>query len=210
MRLLGATMRVEAPPAQAARAAVAPRGAILVAVWHGDHFPVLYVYRGLGGYVITSQSADGQILTNILTNLGYRCVRGSSTRGGARALVDLARRVREGGDAAIAVDGPRGPRRVAKPGIVLLAKMSGCPIVPAGAACDRYWQFRSWDRYRIPKPWARAVILPGEPIRVPPDADDAMIEAKRRELEQALNAIQERAEREVARRNRRAGDEPRR
>jgi lysophospholipid acyltransferase (LPLAT)-like uncharacterized protein len=197
MRVLGCTMRLRAPGMEQAQPYLSAQGSLLAAQWHGDHFPVLYAYRHQGFYVITSQSADGQILTNVLASLGYRCVRGSSTRGGIKALIELARIVRRGALATIAVDGPRGPRRQAKPGIVLLAKMTGCSVLPVGAAMDRYWEFHSWDRYRIPKPFSRALILLGEPITVPPDADDQVLEAKRLELEHALVALAERAEREV-------------
>jgi hypothetical protein len=191
--LLSITMRVQAPVMRKP----SDGGPQLFALWHGDHFPVIYTYRNRHAYVVTSQSADGQILTNILHHFGYGCVRGSSTRGGLRALIGLARAVRAGSHAAIALDGPRGPRRQAKPGIVLLAKMTGHPIIPVGCALGRYWEFHSWDRFRIPRPFTRTVIFFGEPIHVPDDANDRAIEQMRQDLERTLADLQERAEQAV-------------
>lgn len=197
-RILGPSMRLRAHHYGEFDAARDPKNrGLLFAVWHGDHFPFMYAYRGEGVCCITSHSADGEILTRILLSLGYTCVRGSSSRGGARALIDLARIVRTGVDTGIALDGPKGPRRVAKPGIVRLAKITGCPIIPTASAMDRYWEFRSWDRFRIPKPFCRCLILSGAPIHVPPDADEVLLEQKRQELERVLLQLQELVEKRV-------------
>lgn len=198
MRVLGGMMRIEAPPDSDAPAIRGDGRPILTALWHGDHLPILYAYRHRDIHVVTSQSADGQILTNVLHHLGYHCVRGSSTRGGRKAMVEMARAVRKGHDAAIAVDGPKGPRRVVKPGIILLAKLTGCPILPMGAAMARQWQVRSWDRYCIPKPFSRALIQVGQPLRVPRDADDAAMEQARLQLQERLMAVQLATEAAVA------------
>ena len=197
MRLLGCTLRVQAPGVKDIKPYLSARGGLLVAQWHGDHFPTLYTYRHQDFWVVTSRSADGQILTNICQSLGYRCVRGSSTRGGIGALIELSRIVQRGAVATIAIDGPKGPRRQAKAGIVLLGKLTGCGVVPMGAAMERYWEFGSWDRYRLPKPFSRALVLIGAPVIVPDDADDVVLEEKRLELERAMIALAERAEREV-------------
>jgi lysophospholipid acyltransferase (LPLAT)-like uncharacterized protein len=197
MRLLGCTLRVQAPGVRDIKPYLSAEGGLLVAQWHGDHFPTLYTYRQQGFWVVTSRSADGQILTNICQSLGYKCVRGSSTRGGIGALIELSRIVQRGAMATIAVDGPKGPRREAKAGIVLLGKLTGCGVVPMAAGMERYWEFGSWDRYRLPKPFSRALILIGPPVIVPDDADDVVLEEKRLELERAMLALVERAEREV-------------
>jgi lysophospholipid acyltransferase (LPLAT)-like uncharacterized protein len=197
VRALGCTMRLRAPRIEEVRSHMMAQGSVLVAQWHGDHFPILYGYRHQGFYVITSQSADGQILTNVCEHFGFRCVRGSSTRGGVRALIEMAHLLRGGALTTIAVDGPRGPRHKVKPGIILLAKRTGTPILPVGAAMERHWEFHSWDRYRVPKPFSRGLIIAGEPMTVPPDADDAVIEAKRLELERVMTELADRAEREV-------------
>jgi len=163
---------------------------LLFAVWHGSSFPVVHYWRGRGLCVLTSRSADGQIVSGILRRLGYTTVHGSSSRGGSRALIDLARFVQHGGDAAITVDGPRGPAQRVKPGIVLLAKITGRPIIPLVGTADRFVQFQSWDRFRLPFPFTRMVIAGDEPIHVPADADHECVERKRMELEQKMRELQ--------------------
>lgn len=166
-------------------------GPLLFSVWHGTCYPVLYYWRGRGVCVVTSRSTDGQALAGILRRLGYTTVHGSSSRGGSRALIDLARVVQRGGDAAIAVDGPRGPAQRVKPGIVLLAKITGRPIVPLAGSANRFVQFQSWDRFRLPFPFTRMVIAGDDPIHVPADADHECIERKRVELEQRMLELQQ-------------------
>ncbi len=165
-------------------------GPVLIALWHGSCFAPMYYHRGNGMCVITSKSPDGQILSNILHGLGYQTVRGSSNRGATRAIIDLARIVNEGADACIAVDGPRGPALETKPGIILLAKITGRPILPIAASPKSYWQFQSWDRFRLPLPFTRAKIYGGTPVHVPPDADDAMMEQKRQDVQRQLYDLQ--------------------
>ena len=113
-------------------------------------------------------------------------VRGSGAHGATRALIDMARNVERGNDATVAIDGPRGPVHVAKAGIVLIAKTTGCPIVPLGVGMSRAKQFASWDRFRLPLPFSRAVVAAGDPIQVPPDASSELIEQKRLELERSM------------------------
>ena len=168
-------------------------GPLLFALWHGDYFPIFQYARQSRLYIIVSRSPDGEILARVLKAAGYRTVRGSTSRGATRAMIDLANVVKGGADAGIAVDGPKGPRHVAKPGIVLLAKLTGCPIVPLGGALSRYKQFASWDRFRLPIPPSRAVAIAGTPIQVPADASAELIEARRAELETSLMSLRDRA-----------------
>ncbi|MCC7145585.1 MAG: lysophospholipid acyltransferase family protein [Phycisphaeraceae bacterium] len=174
------------------------RGGLIYALWHGPHFPVLWTYRGQGICVVASRSGDGEILARILESLGYQTVRGSSSRGGGQALVELARRLKSGQDVAVALDGPRGPRLQAKPGVVLLAKLTGCPIVPVAAGLSRYWEIHSWDHYRLPKPFAKARLVAGQTLTVPPDADENAIESIRAKLEESLRNLQEQVDQEMA------------
>jgi len=197
MRSLGVTLRLHAHPHKAVAKHRRDGGGLIFAMFHGPHFPVLWSYRNHGLCVITSRSADGEILTRIMTSFGYTAVRGSSSRGGTRALVDLARLVSAGRDTGIAVDGPRGPRLIVKPGVVLLAKLTNCMIIPIGSSLDRYWQINSWDRYRIPKPGARALVVCGDPIDVPADADDDLIEHLRGQLEHRMIELQNRTDEAV-------------
>ena len=198
MHLLAALLRMRKQPFDSVARHRRDGVGLIFAIFHGSHFPTLRAYRNRGAYVITSKSADGEILTRILGSFGFKTVRGSSTRGGTRAAVDLAQHVKAGSDAAIAVDGPRGPRHEAKPGTILLAKLTGCSIIPSAAALSRYWQVNSWDKYRIPKPFSRAVIVFGEAMTVPPDANAEMIEAKRVELQKQMIDLQHQADEAVA------------
>ena len=164
---------------------------LLFALCHGSCFPILSYWRDRGMCVVTSRSTDGQILARILRGLGCTTVNGSSSRGGTRALIDLTHIVRQGADAAIAIDGPRGPAEQAKPGIILLAKLTGRPIIPLASTSRRFYRFQSWDRFRLPFPFTRAVIIGGDPIYVPADASHELIEQKRLELEQTLRSLQQ-------------------
>jgi lysophospholipid acyltransferase (LPLAT)-like uncharacterized protein len=139
--------------------------------------------------VITSQSRDGEYIARFLKRFGFGTVRGSSTRGGVKALVEMIRLMRNGMSMAFTVDGPRGPRREAKTGAVLLAKKTGNPMLPFSVECDRFWTIGSWDRLQIPKPFTRARFIVSSPIYVPEDADDNLIEQKRIELQTALNEM---------------------
>lgn len=169
-----------------------PKGEpLLFALCHGSCFPILSYWRDRGMCVVTSRSTDGQTLACMLRGLGFTTVHGSSSRGGTRALIDLTRVVRSGADAAIAVDGPRGPAERVKPGIILLAKLTGRPIIPLASTSKRHYRFQSWDRVRLPFPFTQAVISSGDPIYVPADADHELIEKKRVELEQTLRSLQQ-------------------
>lgn len=172
---------------------------VLYALWHGDHFPILWRYRNKTIGVITSQSRDGEVLTRVLRRLGYACFRGSSSRGGTRALMETAKAVRAGKSLAIAVDGPRGPRHSVKPGILSLAKLSGAPIIPVGAAFSRCIEFRSWDRYRLPLPGAEARIAIHQPLWIGADADSDAMNQVAHELAQRLAEVSDQAAEEVKR-----------
>ncbi len=184
-------------------------GPLLFALWHGDYFPIFHYARRSRLYIVVSRSPDGEILARVLKAAGYRTVRGSTSRGATRAMIDLARVVKDGADAAIAVDGPKGPRDVAKPGIVLLAKLTGCPIVPLGAALSRFKQFSSWDRFRLPIPPSRAVAIAGAPIQVPADASRDLIETRRAELQASLLSLRQEAQESLATDRFRQAERPR-
>ena len=162
--------------------------------WHDRVFLATYFWRERRIVVMTSRSFDGEYIARFIQRLGYGAVRGSSTRGGVGALVELARLVRSGCPAGFSIDGPRGPRHVAKPGAVLLAKKTGQPVLPFVVTPARCWRARSWDRTQIPKPFTRALVEIAPPIYVPADADDATLAAKRDELQRALDALAERGD----------------
>ena len=157
--------------------------------WHDRIFAGTYFFRDRGIVVITSQSLDGEYISRFIKRLGYGSVRGSSTRGGVGALVEMIRMMRRGLAMAVTVDGPQGPPYMAKKGAVLLAKKTSNPMMPFVVETAKYWTLRSWDRLQIPKPFTRAKLIIGEPIFVAPDADEIEIERKRLELQKALDEL---------------------
>ncbi len=198
VRVLGSFMRTRALSWELHERNRASDSGIIFAVFHGSHFPVLWAYRHKGVKVIASESADGEILARTMRSLGYGTVRGSSSHGGSQALTDLARLVQGGADVSLAVDGPRGPRHEVKPGIILLGKITGAPVVPVAGVLSRYWQFNSWDKYRLPKPGSRALVVAGEPVFVPEQADHEMVEQCRLRLENGLKQMEQLAQEAVA------------
>jgi lysophospholipid acyltransferase (LPLAT)-like uncharacterized protein len=165
----------------------------IFAFWHGRILAATLYFRDRGIVVITSENFDGEWIARIIRRFGYGTARGSTSRGGARALVQLRRDMRDGRAAAFTVDGPRGPARVAQPGAVWLASATGNPIVPFHIEAESSWTIRSWDRHQVPKPGSRLAIAIGAPIDVAPAADDTAIEAARQDLERALAGLEAQA-----------------
>lgn len=196
VRLLASTLHVRRE--EAAVGALWRSGTpAIYAVWHGRILLLPYFYGWRRARVLASRSRDGELLTRFVGRFGLEAVRGSSSRGGAEALRLLARALAEGRDAVVVPDGPRGPRETVKSGIVALARLTGAPIVPIAVGASPEWRFRSWDEFRIPKPLARCVLRFGDPIRVPRDADRAVEEATRKEVEAALRALSWRVDEEA-------------
>jgi lysophospholipid acyltransferase (LPLAT)-like uncharacterized protein len=164
----------------------------VMAFWHGRILPATYYFRRRGIVVITSENFDGEWIAGIIQRFGYGTARGSTSRGGRKALLQLTRDMAAGKAAAFTIDGPRGPARVAQPGAVWLAKATGNPVLPFHIETDRHWTLRSWDRTQIPRPFATAAIAIGEPLYVPRDADGAALEASARALEQRLATLESR------------------
>jgi lysophospholipid acyltransferase (LPLAT)-like uncharacterized protein len=135
-------------------------------LWHEVLLPLLWQHRNQGVAIVVSEARDGQYLADLATALGYRTVRGSSSRGGARALLGAVRELQAAGAVAFTPDGPRGPRRELKPGGVAAAQRAGAVIIPIHAEADRAWRLHSWDRFMIPKPLARVRITYGRTFEV--------------------------------------------
>ncbi|HJQ32134.1 MAG TPA: lysophospholipid acyltransferase family protein [Pyrinomonadaceae bacterium] len=168
----------------------AARGGLpIYTFWHDRIFPGTYFFRRRRIVIMTSQSFDGEYIARFIQRLGYGAVRGSSTRGGVGALVELTRLVRAGCPAGFSIDGPRGPRHSAKMGAVLLAKKTGQPVLPFGVNAERFWRLPSWDGMQIPKPFSRVQVRFAPPIHVPADADEETLNAKRDELQLALERV---------------------
>jgi lysophospholipid acyltransferase (LPLAT)-like uncharacterized protein len=137
-------------------------GPVVVAFFHEDQLPLVALHRGLGFAGMASMSVDGELLARVIKQLGYQVVRGSSSRGGVRAGLSATRGLIDGGASiAVAVDGPRGPRREVQPGAVALAAMSGRPLVHLTVQARPAWRARSWDRFLLPLPFARVQVQYG-------------------------------------------------
>jgi lysophospholipid acyltransferase (LPLAT)-like uncharacterized protein len=164
---------------------------LIYAFWHESFLAPAKIRTPIK--VLISQSADGELIAQVCQHLGLGTIRGSSKRGGAQALLQL---LRDGGNTHLAItpDGPRGPRRQVKTGVVLLASLTGLPIVPLGIGFTHAWRFRSWDRFAIPRPFSTIAGVVGEPLIVPPDLDDAGIEQQRLRIEDAMLAATQAAE----------------
>ena len=165
----------------------------IMAFWHGRILPATYYFRRRGIVVITSENFDGEWIAGIIRRFGYGTARGSTSRGARKALRQLTREMAAGKAAAFTLDGPRGPAGMAQPGAVWLAKVTGNPVLPFHIETDRHWTLRSWDRTQIPKPFATAAIVIGEPMDVSPDADAAALERARLLLQERLGALELRA-----------------
>ena len=139
---------------------------ILFALWHGQMLPLLWYHSNQGVAVVVSEHSDGEIIARILEWMGYRLIRGSTSRGADRALLGIVRTLKGGKDVAITPDGPRGPARKFAQGAIVAANRAHAPIIPALAHVDRAWTLSSWDGFVIPKPFARITIAYGPPTLV--------------------------------------------
>ena len=171
----------------------------VMAFWHGRIVHATWFFRRRGIVVMISENFDGEWIGRLIEKFGYRTARGSTSRGGARALARMRRLALDGAPTGFAVDGPRGPARSVQPGAVWLASLTGNPMLPFHSEADRFWTARSWDGTQVPKPFARAAMVVGEPIEVPRATGPELIERKRLELERALQALAGRARTMVGR-----------
>ena len=166
LRLLARTWRLRVLNDDGLRASRANGVPVIFSLWHGELLPLLWVHRREGVSIMISSHRDGEIVARVAEALGYGTVRGSSTRGGARALLAAVRALQAGHDLAVTPDGPRGPRHSYAPGALAAAQRAGAPIVVVRAHASRAWTLRSWDRFIIPKPFARLTVAYSEPTRV--------------------------------------------
>lgn len=188
IRVIGRTIRYETSGLEHLDAVEKAGKLPIYTFWHDRIFAAAWYFRNRGIAVITSQSKDGEYIARFIQRLGYGAIRGSSTRGGVGALVEMIKAMRNGTPTAFTVDGPKGPRYEAKPGPVLLAKKTGDPIVPFVVECARFWTVKSWDKLQIPKPFTRARLIIERPIYVGANADEQELSGKLRELQLSLDA----------------------
>jgi lysophospholipid acyltransferase (LPLAT)-like uncharacterized protein len=162
--------------------------------WHSCMLPAMYLWRDLQIRVMSSDSFDGEYTGRIMRKFGFVKVRGSSTRGAVRALLGMRRELEAGWTVAFTIDGPKGPRYVAKPGPVVLARSTGVPMVVFHMAVERAWVLKTWDRLMIPKPFSRVLMRVSRRILVPKNADEEQMERSQNELQSSLDRVREFAE----------------
>jgi lysophospholipid acyltransferase (LPLAT)-like uncharacterized protein len=195
VRLIGPTLRVEFVGVHNAiqiRDTGEPGIGVL---WHRSIFPAVWIWRNRGIVVLNTVNFDGQWTRRVIERLGFGTAQGSSSRGAVEGLVVMAKRLEQGRHVAFTVDGPRGPRYVAKPGPVILARRTGRAISVFHIGVERAHTFRkSWDLFQLPYPFSRTVMVVAPPIRVPTDADSEMMKRKQDEMQTALERVRDVAE----------------
>jgi lysophospholipid acyltransferase (LPLAT)-like uncharacterized protein len=195
VRLVGPTLRVEVIGVHNAVQIPATGEQAIGAFWHRCIFPAIWIWRKRGIVVLNTVNFDGQWTRRVIERLGFGTAQGSSTRGAIEGLTMMAQKLEEGRNVAFTIDGPRGPRYVAKPGPVILARRTGRPISVFHIGLSRAHTFKkSWDLFRMPYPFSRAVMFVAPPIRVPGDADSEMMKQKQAEMQAALERVRDIAE----------------
>jgi len=195
IRLIGPTLRTEVIGVH--NAIQIPRGGepAIGAFWHRCIFPAAWIWRGRGIVVLNTVNFDGQWTRRVIERLGFGTAQGSSTRGAIEGLTAMARQLEAGRHVAFTIDGPRGPRYIAKPGAVILARRTGRPISVFHIGVERGVTFKkAWDLFRLPLPFSRTVMFVAPPIRVPTDGDSDAMKAKQAEVQAALERVRDLAE----------------
>ena len=198
--LIGPTLRYsvswEEPPSAPDATYEKP---VIYSFWHRAVFASAWLWRKIGIAVMVSRSFDGEYIARTIEKLGFAAVRGSSSRGGATALLGLKDQLEQGNLVVFTIDGPRGPKYVAKPGPVLLSRASALPMAAFNVALSDAWVLNTWDALMIPKPFSKALVRFSGKMRVPADADDAQMAEFHRQLQAALDRVTQFAEENVAR-----------
>jgi lysophospholipid acyltransferase (LPLAT)-like uncharacterized protein len=189
IRALGVTWRIEWRGLDHMRSARIISPQTVFAFWHGRLLVLSFTHRNRRVQVLASEHPDGDIMGRTITWLGFGHLKGSTTRGGAKALRDLSSVLKQGFDVGLTIDGPKGPRGVVQQGAIELSRMTGAVIVPVSNAARPRYLFDSWDRFQLPYPFARIVVAYGEPLLVPGDADREERERCRVLLQQRLREL---------------------
>src|SRR5208282_1783573 len=200
IRLIGPTLRYsiswEEPPSPPDAIFEKP---VIYAFWHRAVFPSAWLWRNSGIAVMVSRSFDGEYIARIIEKLGFTAVRGSSSRGGGPALLGMRSHLEKGLPVAFTIDGPRGPKYVAKPGPVLLSRAAALPMAAFYVALSEAWVLNTWDELMIPKPFSKALVRVSAKMRVPAEADDAQMAAFHEQLQTGIERVTRFAEEHVAR-----------
>jgi len=192
--LLGKTLRIKWIGEENLNPIREGKGRVLYAFWHGRMLILSYSHRWQKIHVLISQHRDGELIASIIERLGFATIRGSTTRGGTKAIFEMAKKGVDGYDVAITPDGPKGPRFKVQPGTIYVAQRSGLPILPVTNSAKSRWTLSSWDGFLIPKPFSKAVIMIGEPIYVSPESTPQELEEKKEELEKKLVELTQKAD----------------
>lgn len=187
--LIGRTLRVEFSWEEGSIGSMDNLYPGIYPFWHRCVLGATWIFRQRNFAVLTSRSRDGEFIARVIQRLGYVPIRGSSSRGGQRGLLEMDRFVKNGGGAAFTIDGPRGPRFVAKRGPVLLARITGAAITAFYVAMEKAWVINTWDGMMIPRPFSRAFVRVARKIFVPPDASDEQLSAAHSEMQAALDRV---------------------
>jgi lysophospholipid acyltransferase (LPLAT)-like uncharacterized protein len=187
--LIGQTLRWKVLNWENIESVYKNKKSLILAFWHGRIFATSYYFRKRGIVVLTSQHRDGDYIAKIILNLGYGVARGSSSKGSHSATKEALRALKLGKDVGFAIDGPRGPRYKVKPGATYLAWKTGNPIVPFHVAVEKKWIMSSWDRFEIPKPFSRAILIIGTPIYINPETSRDNIANHEQELQKTLDEL---------------------
>jgi lysophospholipid acyltransferase (LPLAT)-like uncharacterized protein len=166
IRLVALTWRIRVVNREPVDALRASRSPVVFAFWHGEMLPLVWQHRNEGVAVLISSHRDGEIIARIVEMFGFATIRGSTSRGGGRALLAMVRALESGRDVAITPDGPRGPARKFAPGALVAAQRANVPVVAVAAHASRAWRLNSWDRFMIPQPFARVTVAYGVPTLV--------------------------------------------
>jgi lysophospholipid acyltransferase (LPLAT)-like uncharacterized protein len=194
IHIIGRTLRWEVRESQSIDSILATGKRVIMTFWHGRIFMATYYFRGRGIVVMTSQNRDGEYIARVIERFGYRAARGSSTRGSHGATAECLRALKDGKDVGLTIDGPRGPRYVAKPGAAYLARKSGNPVLPFSVSVEKKWVMRSWDHFQIPRPFSRAVVLVGVPIFVDSGATEEQIASAEEQIQHSLDELRDRGD----------------
>lgn len=197
IRLTRAVMRVEYRNREVLARARDQSGQYILAFWHSRFLMMPFCYPDRRIVVLLSRHRDARMLAGVLARFRLDVAFGSSTAGGAAGLRQILRRTRDGFDVGVAPDGPRGPRRRAKSGVIAMAKLTGLPVIPVAFSCDRARRLRSWDRTLVPKLFSRGLFVYGEPIRVARDAGREEQDRLRRSIEAELDRLTDLADQET-------------
>jgi lysophospholipid acyltransferase (LPLAT)-like uncharacterized protein len=195
IRMLGPTLRFEELGMHHYRRSRERGEPVISAFWHRCIISATWYWRNQGAVVMNTTNFDGQWTRRVIEHFGFGTAQGSSTRGGMRGLAVMARRLGEGFDAAFTIDGPRGPRYVAKPGPVMLARKTGRPIYVFHIGVEKAHTLeKAWDKMQIPHFFSRAVIVSAPLITVSLDADAEDLKRKHAEMQSALERVRDVAE----------------